>query len=159
MRDIGLAILGVVFALAFEAWDPFSISTSGSKALEAAYYNITSGLYPHRRRPSTATVLISDADLRAQSMDWPLDYIQHASLLRAIGAAKPKALVIDFFFADDRETSSRETLIDVVRRLSCEFPVILLKPPNSVGLDPGWAGFYADVRTDGFVESPVENYY
>ncbi len=69
------------------------------------------GCYPHAPdgpcvkdgRAATAVVLLRDPDLAAFDEPWPPRYGFHARVLKAIRANKPKAVVIDIVFEDERD--------------------------------------------------------
>lgn len=63
-----------------------------------------------QRRAATTVVLLRDADLKAFDEPWPPRYGFHARVLRAIRANKPKAVMMDIVFEDERDDPTIEAL-------------------------------------------------
>ncbi len=72
-------------------------------AMAGCYPDATGGPCVKKGRAQAAVVLVRDPDLAAFHEPWPPRYGFHARVLKAIRANKPKAVMIDIVFEDERE--------------------------------------------------------
>lgn len=139
-----VALFAVFAGMLISIWDPFSLSSASKKAMSDFYENILSNRNSYPSEHNVVTLLLTDGDLQGMNAVWPLSHIQQSSVLRAIGLAKPKAVVIDFFFVDDREKIASQKLISELELLACSTSLFVISPPpQSVSTTSVWSEFYS----------------
>ncbi len=73
-------------------------------------------LYPASGRDQITVAIIDEPTLHNLQMPWPWSYGAHARALNAILAYKPKAVVVDFLFVDQRNDETLPELVDAIAR-------------------------------------------
>jgi hypothetical protein len=89
-------------------------------AMAGCYPTTADGQCAKNGRADTAVVLLRDPDLVAFDEPWPPRYGFHARVLKAIRANKPKALVIDIVFQDERDDPTIAALAAELDRYRAE---------------------------------------
>lgn len=110
-RALGTYLLFLAGGVMLLRMDPFGFSRLTKFYSQDLLAVAMAGCYPHAPdgpcagggRARTAVVLLRDADLTAFSEPWPPRYGFHARILRAIRANRPKALMLDIVFEDQRD--------------------------------------------------------
>ncbi len=72
--------------------------------------------YGTEGRHNVSVVLIDEDTLHTMQMPWPWSFGQHAQVLDAIRAYKPKAVIVDFLFVDSRPDATLPQMIDQIAR-------------------------------------------
>lgn len=94
----------------------FSMSRCYPDATTTRQACIRSDAEGKRRRANVSVVLLQDADLQQDQVDWPAHYGFHARILRAIRVNGPRAVLIDIVFTDERDDDTITELVDELRR-------------------------------------------
>ncbi|HEY1630312.1 MAG TPA: CHASE2 domain-containing protein [Rhizomicrobium sp.] len=72
--------------------------------------------YGAEGRDNVSVVLIDESTLRETNQPWPWSFAQHAKVLDAIRAYKPKAVIVDFLFVDPRPDPTVPQMQDQIAR-------------------------------------------
>jgi len=83
--------------------DPFrwqEITDTASQDL--AYRMLIGPLYPTDHREDITVVLLNEATLNSLKATWPVAMKTHADILRTIRRMRPRAVMVDFVFPDER---------------------------------------------------------
>lgn len=139
-----LHVLALVWGMLLVWWDPLGLSSAGERALADFYHSSLAGVYPDEKRPRTAVVLTTDADLETLGITWPVSPRYHDGFLYAIGRAAPKSVFVDLFFIDNRIPADAKRLQARLHWLACQTQLYLMAPPPEArsGLSNDWTQFY-----------------
>ncbi|MGH6871837.1 MAG: CHASE2 domain-containing protein [Rhizomicrobium sp.] len=72
--------------------------------------------YGTEGRDQVAIALIDEDTLQQLQTPWPWSYADHARMLDALRADKPKAVVVDFLFVDSRPDPTLPLLVDEIQK-------------------------------------------
>lgn len=86
--------------------DPFGLGTATMRQSTDLYYKIKAASYPGAGQDKISVVLLRDSDLKSNYVTWPVPYDFHALVLERIADRKPKAIMIDLLFVDDRSEAN-----------------------------------------------------
>lgn len=113
---VALVLFG--FALLQIALNPFGFSDLTQRYAQDVSNLLITGpyLYPTTGRDQVTVVLVDEPSLYNLQMPWPWNYSAHARALDAIRAYKPKAVIVDFLFVDQRPDDSINELVDEIAR-------------------------------------------
>ena len=101
-----------------------------------------------------SVVLLTDDALKSEEENWPVSYEFHADVLSKILYHRPKGVVVDFGFIDQRDYFDIEPLFDIID-LYCEEEVpILFAGANSLPQVP--LGVRADLAARAEIVSLVD---
>lgn len=103
----------------FQIWmNPFGFSDLVQRYTQDISDLLITGphLYPTTGRDKISVALIDEETLHSANMPWPWTYGQHALALGALRALKPKAVIIDILFVDNRPDNTLPELVEEIRR-------------------------------------------
>lgn len=113
-------VVGWLIAFAsFQIWmNPFGFSDLVQRYTQDISDLLITGphLYPNTGHEKVSVALIDEDTLHSANMPWPWTYGQHAVALGALRALKPKAVVIDILFVDNRPDDTLPELVEEIRR-------------------------------------------
>lgn len=109
LKEVGLISF---FAIMATLISPFDLATITDQASRDVFYRAWSVAYPSENRPKIGVILVSDSDLNGGS--WPTPYAKHAIALDKLRQFKPRAIVIDVPFLEERND---ETIVDLIEQL------------------------------------------
>ncbi|MGH7788149.1 MAG: CHASE2 domain-containing protein, partial [Candidatus Binatia bacterium] len=123
-RPLASYLLFLIGGVILLRMDPFGFTRLTKYYSQDLLAVAMAGCYPHAAggpcakegRAATAVVLLRDPDLEAFDEPWPPRYGFHARVLKAIRANKPKAVVIDIVFEDERTDPTIAALADELDR-------------------------------------------
>ena len=104
-------------------------------------------------RDQTAVLLVGDNDLQQLGWSWPITYTQHAKILGQLREHRPRALMIDFLFLDERKDTTADLLTELNEYRRLGIPVFLASPPVKSG-SPPVRDVFAEAQT-GMTHVPV----
>jgi adenylate cyclase len=119
-----------------------------------------------RHQPKAATsdpiilVEMTEADIHDSSLDWPLYDVKLAELLRRLEADKPAAIGLDIWrdIPVPKNGAGIRELNEVLLghdNIGAIFTLDGIKPPSSLGFDPGRVAFNDNLPTDHMVDRTV----
>ncbi len=113
-----VALVLFAFALLQILLNPFGFSDLTQRYTQDVSNLLITGpyLYPETGREQVTVALVDEPTLHHLQMPWPWRYSEHARALDAIRAYKPKAVVVDFLFVDNRPDESIQELVDEIGR-------------------------------------------
>jgi CHASE2 domain len=103
----------------FQIWmNPFGFSDLVQRYTQDISDLLITGphLYPNTGHEKIAAAIIDEETLHSANMPWPWTYGTHARVLDSLLVYKPKAVVIDFLFVDNRPDDSLPDLIQEIQR-------------------------------------------
>jgi hypothetical protein len=103
----------------FQIWmNPFGFSDLVQRYTQDISDLLITGphLYPNTGHEKISAAIIDEETLHATNMPWPWAYGKHAQVLDALLAYKPKAVIVDFLFVDNRSDDTLPDLIAEIRR-------------------------------------------
>lgn len=103
----------------FQIWlNPFGFSDLVQRYSQDVADLLITGpyLYGTEGRDKVSVAIIDEGTLQALQKPWPWKYGDHAQMLNALLAYKPKAVVIDILFVDSRPDDTLPELVDTIRR-------------------------------------------
>jgi len=104
---------------AFQIWmNPFGFSDLVQRYSQDVAGLLITGpyFYGTEGRDQVSVAIIDEGTLQALQAPWPWRYGDHARMLDALLAYKPKAVVVDFLFVDSRPDATLPELAETVRR-------------------------------------------
>ena len=106
------------FALLQIVLNPFGFSDLTQRYAQDVSNLLITGpfLYPTTGRDQVTVAVIDEPTLHSMQMPWPWNYSAHARALDAILAYKPKAVVVDFLFVDQRPDDSLSEMVEEIAR-------------------------------------------
>lgn len=97
-----------VFAL---GEDPFGLASSSQMAFQNAYINLTAPFYKESAQNDIVMVSVDEESMAylhdkgvTRANNWPLVYKDHASILKYLLEAQPRAIFMDVYFKEERAT-------------------------------------------------------
>ena len=113
-----VAAVLMFFALLQILLNPFGFSDLAQRYSQDVSNLLITGpfLYPTTGRDQVSVALIEEDTLFNTKTPWPWSYGQHAQVLDAILAYKPKAVVVDFLFVDSRPDDTLPDLVRIMER-------------------------------------------
>lgn len=112
---IGAVLLGI---------DPFGFSATLDRVGRDAFYKVLAPSFD-TEEVSATVVIIDDAFLAEQNSYWPMPYVAHGELLRAIGSFAPRAVFIDLAFVDPLPDPTLPSLVAALEEVAETTPVLL----------------------------------
>jgi len=112
------AVAIVVVATLFNMFDPFGLATATQSYTARVFLQIESPRYTgyeNAARDNITVVLLTDTDLDILGETWPVGFDVHAEVLERILAHRPKSVMVDIGFLDDRNDP---TLADFVSAIA-----------------------------------------
>jgi CHASE2 domain-containing sensor protein len=106
------------FALLQIILNPFGFSDLTQRYAQDVSNLLITGpyLYPTTGRDQVTVALVDEPTLQSLQMPWPWSYGEHARALGAILEYKPKAVIVDFLFVDQRPDGTISELVDEIAR-------------------------------------------
>lgn len=101
-------------AAAFNLFDPFGLATATKEYTARVFLQLASPRYEARARDDITVVLLTDHDLEILGETWPVGFDVHEEVLARILARKPKSVMVDIGFLDDRDDPSIEDFIETI---------------------------------------------
>lgn len=143
-RDLGRGYRGMFFIKALVPialsgflifGDPLAIGSSSQRYSRDIWNAIFGTAARDTAADQIAVVVANDTTLGALGQSWPLPYAVHADILSAILADKPRVLVIDILFIDDkRRDETLDALADALASAG-DTRVVLAAAPIRHGND------------------------
>lgn len=112
--------------------DPFGFSATLDRVGREAFYKVFAPTFDSRDVPATV-VLIDDAFLARQGLYWPMPYVAHAGLIRAIASYAPSSIFIDVVFIDEIPDRSLPNFIATLETIAETTPVFLAAASSETG--------------------------
>lgn len=104
---------------AFQIWmNPFGFSDLVQRYSQDVADLLITGPYVYgtEGRDKVSVAIIDEDTLQELQAPWPWRYGDHARMLNALLAYKPKAVVVDFLFVDSRPDQTLPELVDTIAR-------------------------------------------
>lgn len=104
--------------------NPFGLADNADRAFQNAYINWTAPFYNETAQEDIVLVTLNSNTIRylydkdvIQANSWPLLYKDHATILKYILEAAPKAVFVDIYFKDKRSTDpTHKHLLNLIKR-------------------------------------------
>lgn len=112
-------VLWLIAFSSFQIWmNPFGFSDLVQRYSQDISDLLITGpyLYPTTGHEKVSAAIIDEETLHTANMPWPWTYSTHARVLDSLLAYKPKAVVIDFLFVDNRLDDTLPDLVAEIRR-------------------------------------------
>jgi hypothetical protein len=103
----------------FQIWmNPFGFSDLVQRYSQDVADLLITGpyLYGTEGRDKVSVAVIDEDTLHTLQAPWPWKYGDHARVLAALRAYKPKAVIVDFLFVDSRPDDTLPDLVEEIRR-------------------------------------------
>ncbi|MGI9273939.1 MAG: CHASE2 domain-containing protein, partial [Endozoicomonas sp.] len=72
--------------------------------------------YGSEGQPEVTVIQINDQVLNEMNLTWPLNYQQHARILRRVLSYEPRAVFIDFLYTQDRDPNGLKSLVRILEK-------------------------------------------
>jgi CHASE2 domain-containing sensor protein len=141
-RDFGRGYRGMFFIkalvpIALSAWitfgNPLDIGSSSQRYSRDVWNAIFGAAAPDTAADQIAVVVANDTTLHALGQAWPLPYAVHADIISAILADKPRVLVIDILFVDEKRRDGTIDALAEAIAAAGDTRVVLAAAPHSAG--------------------------
>ncbi len=117
------------------AWvDPLGATSALKRLSNNEYLDAVAGnLSKIKSEIDISVLIIEDKDLPYLGERWPVSLETHAQIIAELSSLKPRAVVVDFLFMDDRTADGVDALIASLEAAGEHHPVIYLNSTSAFG--------------------------